>query len=148
MAVVDGGVILAADINAALGLIAPSKVLLGANITPGVTRADVPGLSITVTVGGPSEVYEAIIAMEARKSAATQSLLQVRLVVDGVSQSGSIAEDSTATVSRLTTSRPWPVITGLAAGSRVFKVQASQTVASQWVLIAGGQTLLSVKRVG
>ena len=152
MAIADGSVVLAADVGAMLGLIAPVEVVLDVSRTPGTSQDDVlmadnsTPLGITKTVGGTSEIYEVTLHAACSKTSATDSTLQVRLVVDGVTWPSTIVMRSASANDRRPGSFTW-LVTGLAAGSREFKVQATQSASDKWSIVTP-HTKIIVKRVG
>jgi len=91
--------------------------------------ADV-GLSVTVAVSGPSDVYQVTICMDIQRSSVQTNvspdplIFVGRLVVDGVTQTAQIICRQPIVSLRGTYSQVYTV-TGLAAGNRDFKLQRS-----------------------
>jgi len=99
---------------------------LGALYETTTTAVTDTGLTRTVLVSGPEAVFSVDVVLDIQTINATNRTLVGRLVVDGVTQSAQIILRIDALGSRLTASQTY-VVTGLAAGNRIFKVQVSLT---------------------
>lgn len=88
------------------------------------TDTDVTGMSITVPVAATTDVFEVIVVLDvSQTTAAASGILLGNLNVDGVLNPDGITFRGAGSNDRGTVVQTWK-ITGLAAGNRVFKVQA------------------------
>lgn len=139
-----GDVILAPHFQAGWGMDVASVT---GTPSPSGTSATVAGLTITKTVGSISEEYRVDVVLTGVATAGT-SRLQGNLYADGVLQPGTIflGNNSNAQVAgNIESGSMTYKVTGLAAGSRVFEVKASQT-GSAWTL-AASTCRITVQRV-
>lgn len=152
VAISDGGTnastAAAARANLGLGMTIAEVVQAGAssNLAPLTTSyQDIPGatLSLTVVATDLLIVIAVFDFQVTTAGAATNALGQ--LVVNGVAQSV-LALRSMDAVGRGTHSQTW-LVSGLAAGARVFKLQAEKTTSSGVVNVNAGGTNLLVLRL-
>lgn len=95
-------------------------------------QADVPQMTSTVTVAGTSDVYKVIVDLSV--GASGTSNFTAYLVVNAVTQGPVIRYvTSAASGNRVQQSRTY-IVTGLAAGPRIFKVQALSVTAGHHTL--------------
>lgn len=87
---------------------------------------DVPGVTVNVAVDGTSDVYIVITHFDVNTTTASAGNLVFGLLnVDG-SDRGTIAVSSMQAIGRHTVGKTW-VVTGLAAGTKVFKLRAQKS---------------------
>lgn len=99
-------------------------------LTCPVAATDVAGATLSVSVADPSEVFQVVVTFEVQTLTTGAGTFTGRLVVNGVSQGAQVVWVAPATAGlRNTLTRKYR-ITGLAAGTRVFKLQAAGSVAS------------------
>lgn len=101
--------------------------------------ADVPQLTTTVVCPGTAAVYK--VTVDLAVGAAGNSNFTAYLNVNGVDDAKVIRFVQSASGNRAQQSRSWRV-TGLAAGSRIFKVRAQSVVAAGHRLYAGQCSLM------
>lgn len=99
-------------------------------LTCGTAAADVAGATLSVTVADTSEVFQVVATFDVQTLTTGSGNFLGRLVVNGVAQTAQCVWVAPATAGAcLTVTRKWR-ITGLAPGVRIFKLQASGSVAS------------------
>lgn len=129
---------------AAQGLIDMVQVACSADYTLTTSAADITGVTTTYTcVAGDLfwvvGVIDFAVTVAGAGNAATGSL-----VVDGVTQTGAIIK-LTTNLDRATATQVW-LVSGLSAGSRIFKLQASKNNAAPTVVAKQTHTTLSLLR--
>jgi hypothetical protein len=120
-----------------------------AGLTLTNTDTDIPGMSTSVSVGGPSDRFLVVAAFDARTAGAgDNSVMSGKLVVDGTAQVAVATFNSGSTANlRATVHQSW-VISGMAAGNHTFKAQASQVNSGTITLSTVHTRMVIVKLVG
>ena len=121
----------------------------GSNTTLVPGGVDIPGTSVTVVSGGPSDRFLVNGVADTQMTAAGTATAAIDLFVDGAAAGGEALLNSGNTAStRATIPQNW-VVTGLSAGNHTFKMVGSVTTTNgTWRVNGLHSRLVIVKLVG
>lgn len=122
-----------------------AQVNCSSGLTVTTTGTDVPGLTTPIVSSSAGDVFLAQVVLDVRATGANTQTLVANLLVAGVSQSSQLIAMFPTSGIRGTLTQTY-IVTGLAAGSHTFKVQANLTGAGSYIVNAS-HSRLTVTRV-
>lgn len=116
------------------------------DLTLTTSAQDLTGATITITVDSTSDVYVVFATYDTNIQVGGSATAVGALVVDGSTKTGSGLLTTNGGTIRSSVSQTW-LVTGLTAGSRIFKLQANKNLNNSTIVMHSGSSTITVIRV-